>query len=318
MLLHSLLTSVAVVLAPPAEQTTVSTSEAVIESCDVASIQDLLVPASDAGVLISLDVKEGMPVKKGQPIATIDDREALALFKVKDLEYQIAKQAAESDIDIRNAQKAAEVAKADYDKHEYIRNTVKNAVTEIEYLKRKYEWEKAKLVIEKTQEEAKSNRLTADSKKAESDAAKVALERRRLVAPFDGFLVKAYAQVGEWVQIGEPVLQVVRVDRLRVYGNLDGSKWTRTDIDGRKVTVEVILPRGRKVDVPGKIVFVSPVIGVDSQLPVWAEIDTPMEKGQPLVSAGMKARMTIHSNQLAPTAARPAVPAATSRTSSKR
>ena len=99
-------------------------------------------------------------------------------------------------------------------------------------------------------------------------------------------VVKIYTQVGEWVAPGDPVVQIVRVDRLRVYGNLDASKWTRSDIDGRKVTVDVTLPRGRDVNVPGKIVFVSPVVGVGQKLPVWAEIDTPMEDDRPLIFAG--------------------------------
>jgi len=307
MLIHSLLTTMALAVS----QAAAAPADAVIDKCDVAAIQDLTVPASDPGVLIRLGVDAGVAVRKGAELATIDDREAQAQFKVKELEYQIAKQTADSDVELRNAKNAEKLAKIAHDKYEYIRNRELNAVTEIDYLQRKFEWEKAQLSIEKNQEDAKSHRLTADSKKAEADAAKVALDRRTLIAPFDGVVVKTYAQVGEWLQPGEPVVQVMRIDKLRVYGNLDASKWTRSDIDGRKVTVEVMLPRGREVKVIGKIVFVSPVVGVGGKLPVWAEIDTPMERGLPLVSAGMEARMIIHTNQLAPTASRPAAPATT-------
>ena len=60
-----------------------------------------------------------------------------------------------------------------------------------------------------------------------------------------------------------------------------------------------MLPRDRVVKVPGKIVFVSPVVAPGDELPVWAEIDTPMEDGRPLVRAGLKAKMTVHVNELA-------------------
>ena len=56
---------------------------------------------------------------------------------------------------------------------------------------------------------------------------------------------------------------------------------------------------------PGQVVFVSPVVSVD-ELPVWAEIDMPNENGRPLIHAGLKARMTIHTNQAPERAERPA------------
>jgi multidrug efflux pump subunit AcrA (membrane-fusion protein) len=317
MFTQSLLTGLALVLAQPADQPTASSSEPTIEKCDVAAIQDLAVPTSDPGVLISLAVKPGVAVKKGDKLGIVDDRDAKALAKVKQAEYDIAKQKAESDVDIRNAKTAAEVAKKAYEKYEYIRNKEKNAVTEIDYLRTYYEYKKAELTIEKTVEEAKANVLTAGSKKAELDAALVALDRRTLVAPFDGVVVKTYASEGEWLQAGEPVIQVVRIDRFRVYGNLDAQKWGRGDLEGRKCTIDVVLPRGRKLSVPGRIVFVSPVVGVGAKLPVWAEAETPMENDRPLIYAGMDARMTIHTDQPVADDARPAAPP-TPRSASKK
>lgn len=305
MLIHSLLTTMALVLAPP-DRAIVSPSEAVIDNCELASIQDLPVPASDAGVLVSLAVEAGVPVKKDMELARIDDREAKAQYVVKDLDYQVARQKAESDYDVRYAEATADVAKAAYEKIVAANKGLKGTVTEIEILRARYEWKKADLGTEKNKEESKSNKLAATAKKAEAEAAKVSMERRVLRAPFDGVVVKIYTQVGEWAAPGDPVVQIVRVDRLRVYGNLDASKWTRGDIDGRKVTVDVTLPRGRNVTVPGKVVFVSPVVGVGLKLPVWAEIDTPMENGRPLIYAGMQARMTIHTNEAVPNQPRPA------------
>jgi hypothetical protein len=80
----------------------------------------------------------------------------------------------------------------------------------------------------------------------------------------------------------------------------------------------VELPRGRQVKVPGTIVFVSPVVGVGAQLPVTAEIETPMEKGRPLIYAGMHGRMTIHTDQTAAAEPPPGPPQATVKPASKR
>ncbi len=134
------------------------------------------------------------------------------------------------------------------------------------------------------------------------------LERRRIVAPFDGVVSMTFLQEGEWVQPGDPVLQLVAVDTLRVSGRVDSDAWSRGEIENRKVTVEVQLPRGRVLKVPGKIVYVSPVVDVGSVLPVAAEIETPMENGRPLIYAGMHGRMTIHTNQPAVADTRPTPP----------
>ena len=84
-----------------------SNTEAVIPTCQVASIENLPVPGADAGVLVRLNVKEGEAVKKGVELARVDDREAQAQLIVKQLEYEVTEQEANSDVDIRYAQEGA-------------------------------------------------------------------------------------------------------------------------------------------------------------------------------------------------------------------
>ena len=187
--------------------------------------------------------------------------------------------------------------KAGYDKLRAANAGTKGTVTEIEVLRALYEWEKAKLQIEKAREKNIADKLKSKAKKAEVDAASVSASRRILSTPFDGVVTKIHRRVGEWVAPGEAVVQVVRVDRLRVSGELDATKWSPATIEGRSVTVEVSLPNDRTVKVPGKIVYVSPTVALGHDLPVYAEIDSPVEDGRRLVRAGQKARMTIHVNK---------------------
>ncbi len=308
MLVHSLMTTMVLALATAAGQQGDANAEATIDNCDIGSILSPQLPASDAGVLIKLHATDGQPVKKGMVLATIDDREAKALYDVKRLDYEVAKQAAESEADMKNAIASEKLAETAYLKYKTINETQRNAVSHLEVLKTQYEWEKAKLIIEKSKEDSDANKLTAESKKAEMEAARVALERRKIVAPFDGVVSMTFLQEGEWVQPGDPVLQLVAVDTLRVSGRVDADAWSRGEIENRKVTVEVQLPRGRVLKVPGKVVYVSPVVDVGSVLPVAAEIETPMENGRPLIYAGTHGRMTIHTNQPAVADTRPTPP----------
>jgi multidrug resistance efflux pump len=294
---HLALTMALALGAPAAPKSDPSTGDVVIEKCEVSSIEDQAVPAGDAGVLMALNVREGMRVTKEMEIARVDDREAQAQKTVKQLDYEVAEQDAKSDINIRFQQATADVAKQAYERLVQANKGSDRAVSQIEVLKAKLEWEKAKLGIEKETETGISNKLTAKAKKAEVDFADVAVARKVLRAPFEGVIIKVFRKPGEWVSPGDGVVQIVRVDRLRVGGNLQASNWGPGDIEGRKVTVEVLLPRGRIERVPGKIVFVSPVVALGSELPVTAEIDSPMENGRPLVRAGLEARMIIHTSQ---------------------
>ena len=108
------------------------------------------------------------------------------------------------------------------------------------------------LGIEKAKEEHDAAGLTAKAKAAEAKAAEIGVERRILRAPFDGVVLKVKKHVGEWVAAGEPVVEIIRVDRLSIRGGLHADQWPPADIEGRKVTVEVLLPRGRVEKVPGK------------------------------------------------------------------
>lgn len=279
--------------------------EANIPVAQVVSIDRQDVPGSDPGVLVSMAVKEGMRIAKGAELGRVDDREAKAQLLVKQLESDVAEQEANSDIGIRFQKATADVAWAAWKKLEKANEGASKAVSDIEIQRAKLDWEKAKLGIEKEKEQNISNKLTAKAKKAEVGAAEVVVNRRVLAAPFDGIVTFVHKHPGEWVAVGEPVVEMVRVDRLGVRGSLDAQEWAAADVDGRKVTVEFNLPRGRVEKVTGKVVFVSPVV-VNGKLNVWAEIETPMDKqGRPAVPAGMTAAMTVHTGQPAQVEAKP-------------
>jgi len=277
---------------------------AVIHDATLTSIQRLDVPGADPGVLVKLTVELGARVKKGQELARIDDREAQANVEVKRLDYEAAKQEAESKVEVEYQRATAAVAQKAYEKLKAVNDKTPGAVTHIDMLRAELEWDKAKLGIERAEEKNKTDSLTARAKEAEWKVSQVGVERRILKAPFDGVVINLYKKPGEWVTAGEPVLELVRIDRLGVRGSLPADEWTPSDIDGRNVTVEVKLPKGRVEKVRGKVVFVTPVVEAGGGFPVWAEIDAPMENQVPLIRAGMPADLTINVKEPVSPAAR--------------
>jgi hypothetical protein len=89
------------------------------------------------------------------------------------------------------------------------------------------------------------------------------------------------------------VVQIVRVDRLRVEGFVSADQYSPAEIDERPVLVEAVLAHGEKVQFQGKIVFVSPIDQPGGEYLVWAEVDNRQAGGHWLLRPGTTATMTI-------------------------
>jgi multidrug efflux pump subunit AcrA (membrane-fusion protein) len=215
---------------------------------------------------------------------------------VKKLELEVAIQKGKSDVNIRHADAACKVAQATL-AFKKEANKVEGTVSKAELLELELQVTKTALAIEQAKETQIEDLLTANAKKAEVDAAQVALDRRILRAPFDGVVTTINKKPGEWIAAGDPVVQIVGINRLRVSGSLDASQWGPGDLRSKPVTVKVALPRGRTIEVPGTVTYASPVV-LGGKVDVVAEIETPMdENGNPVVRAGLNGTMTIHVGQ---------------------
>ena len=116
-------------------------------------------------------VKEGQIVKKGDLSPQIDDAIPQAEKRKATAERNAAKEKADSDVDIRYATAAADVAKYEYLKNKEAYDTVKNAVPWVEVKRLELAWQRAVLQIEQSQVERRINKLTVETKAAEVDAA---------------------------------------------------------------------------------------------------------------------------------------------------
>jgi multidrug efflux pump subunit AcrA (membrane-fusion protein) len=89
------------------------------------------------------------------------------------------------------------------------------------------------------------------------------------------------------------VLQVIRIDRLRVEGFLNATEVSPEEVADRPVTVEVQLAGGKTARLNGKVVFISPLVQAGDKYRVRAEVENRAENGHPLLRPGMTAMMNI-------------------------
>ena len=269
-------------------------ADLVVTHCLVEPDDDVKLSADEAGKLVRLAVDEGSQVNAGDDIANVDDRQAQVQVKAAKYAYAGALKRYEDDIQIRYAKAAADVAKAEYDKILDSNQRSPGSVTEVEQLRAKLEWDKDKLSIQKSEHDQQLAMLEAYGKQAELEAAELAINRRKILAPFDGEVVTLYRHQDEWVNPGDPILRLMRLDTMRVEGFVDQKEYDPHEIQGCEVTVEVTLARDRKEQFPGRITYVSSLVMANGVYLVRAEVANRQEHGHWMLRDGLTATMTIH------------------------
>ena len=266
----------------------------VMEKATVKVKDEAKIPAMEAGVLTKLNVREGARVKKNEVIAVIDDREAKARLKIAKYAELGAWKVVEQDIEERYAAAAAEVAKAKWEKALDSNRQFKGAVVEGEILTLKLDYKRARLQIEKAKNDQVMAEYDAKTKTAERKAAEMALGWRTITAPFDGDVVKTFIHQSEWVQPGDPILKLMRFDKMYVEGRILAGDYDRSEVLGKSVTVEVTKARGQQSTVTGTIVHADPILKYQGEYTVRAEVDNKLVNDSWLLQPDGVVRMTIH------------------------
>lgn len=269
-----------------------STAVREIESVEVKNARVMLIDrvtlaSPRAGVLAFVEAREGDAVDVKQVIASLDAEVAKASL-------MIARHRAASTVDRRFAKKVIDLSQAEYDKAKQANvNLVGGGVfTDIDLQRLKLTVEKSSLQQEQAESEARVNLLTVDQLTAE-------LNTYAVVTPFGGTVTKVHRSKGEAVALGDPIVEIVNLHRVRVEGFIGVQDGLRVK-PGSTVVVRLDLPNveleEEQHEFKGKLVFVD--VGVEpvsSQIRVWAEVPNP----DGLLRAGLPARMTIH-NRVTP------------------
>jgi multidrug resistance efflux pump len=276
-----------------ADQDSASLGDPMVEGV-VKVAQEIKLPAKEAGVLTHLAVQEGAEVRNGQVIGQIDPKEAEMQLKASTAAYESAHEKWKNDIEIRYAKAQADVAKAKLDLMYESNRLSAKAVTQVELNEAKLDMDRAVLGIEKSGHDRNLARLDAMTKWAELEAAQLGIQKRIVKAPFDGVVEEIKRHQDEWVQPGDAILTLLRMDTMHVEGAIEQDKYDPHEVQGCDVTVEVEMARGRKASFRGRIIRVSSLIGGDGVYNVRAEIANQQEQGHWLLRDGMPGRMTIH------------------------
>ncbi len=269
------------------------THASALESYGLVSLIDVVeVSAESLGVLMELPALEGDRVAFGDLLGKVDDRTARVAIQIAELELATVQAQSESNSRLHASESRANVAQAEYDESVAINAQVRQAIPQLRVRRLQLSSEQARFDVEVAQMEQHIVDLKKALKEAELRRAEQAFDRCRVRSPLGGIVVERFKHVGEWVQPGDLILKVCRLDRLRVEWLLDVVDLPPHLAEGIAVSAEIDLGQGTPLLVLGKIDFVSPIVEPTGEYRLWFEFDNPRdEQGNWLLRSGLEAKI---------------------------
>ncbi|MGB7495963.1 MAG: efflux RND transporter periplasmic adaptor subunit [Candidatus Acidiferrum sp.] len=181
----------------------------------VIAVNTAQVAARTIGTAIQVAVREGDRVRRGQLLAQLDERELAA----RRSSAEAAEQASTARVDqatkaVAAAQAQADVAKKTYDRYVYLKNQKSVSPQEFDEVEAKYQ--AAQAGLEQATAGLHEAAAGADQAKSEAQAASSVASYARVVAPFDGRVVRRQVEPGSLVSPGVPLFIVEDTSRYQL------------------------------------------------------------------------------------------------------
>lgn len=254
-----------------------------VERAQVEYLEASNVAARIDGILDSIELSEGTRVRRGDPIGyLVNDRAKLEAAK--------AKIAAESQAGIRSAESELRYQYSKLKRMDSLNRLQPGATPQEEREEQEAQVAIAQAKLIAAQED---QRLS----KAEYDIRKRVLDDHTIEAPFDGVIVERLAKPGQSVNVNEPVVRLVNLDKLRVFAYVPYEKVSGLR-EGDEIEIEPSFsaPGKERKRYRGKITFIDPAIQTvgERSRRVLAEIDNRAYDYE--INPGMTATMIIYPN----------------------
>lgn len=158
------------------------------------------------------------------------------------------------------------------------------------------DYREAKAALELTEEGPRQERIEQARARVSAQQEEIRrledlLKKHTLRAPFDGYVVTEHTELGQWVSEGDPVVEIVELDRVDIEVPVL-EDFVRSVEVGMPARVEIGALPGQVFT--GQVALVVPRADVRSRsFPVKVRVDNQRTRGSVLLKAGMFARVTF-------------------------
>jgi len=246
-----------------------------------------------------LSVQMGVSVTKGQLLALLDDDDVLVRINMAKTDLAMARAEAESEASVKEADALVKIAEAEYENSKEIDKQLDDAVSLFELRRLSATAERSRYRAEVTRVDQIIAELTLAARESQLERIQVEQKRRRVVSPINGVVVRKFRDAGEWVNVGAPVVRLVRMDRLRAEALVDSDEFAPADLLGKTMNLNVRIKKNVVRQVRAKVTFASPEVSSGGRFVIYAEFDNPKENGEWVVRPGLSATAEIEIQQAA-------------------
>ena len=249
-----------------------------IREANIRPIDRAELSTSATGLIISDVPVEGTQLNKGDLVAELDDEIPKAALRRAEIQ-------ASSDIDEELARAYYDVARNEYAQQLAANEKVPDTITQLEV-------ERSKLTAKRSYLDILKARHEQDVAVAASDEARAQLGSYFVKAPFDGVVTQRLKQHGEAVRPGDPIIELVNLNRVHVQAPFPVEALRRVPVG---TEVSVYEDYGGAFAQPndplkGRVVLISPKGNtVDGTVEVLIEVENTNQRLIP----GLFARVSV-------------------------
>jgi RND family efflux transporter MFP subunit len=266
------------------------------------------------GRVVEFAVNEGDQVKQGQKLAqlltgTIDIEVAAAEAQLALRTHELAELRAgtrEEEKAQAQARAAAAAAVADYARRKLRRiqdlakkgsataDELEEAISAADNGEKLREAAQAALDLANAgprKEQVLAAEARLEAARQEVERLKDIREKYTIVAPFDGYVAAEHTEIGQWINRGDPVAEIVELSELEVALMVLESHVPHLTV-GTSATVEAAAFPGQKFR--GNVLSIAPLAELRSRsFPVKVRLENPRQGTGHLLKAGMFAQATL-------------------------
>jgi len=271
-----------------------------VEDCMVRFAQQVKVPALESGRVAAVMVAMNDAVEAGAPIARLDDQSLLIRWRAAKLRLNSAKTDATDDVEIRYGELALAEAQAELETSRSIQNDVRGAVPLSQVRRLKLAVERGELEVAQAKKRVARAQVEMELREADLAAIDDQLKNLQAESPISGAVLEVSRSAGEWIEKGETIATIGRIDRLHVHAWLSSQKIAPSACRGLPVSVRWTDPgSGEERSLRGKVLSVDPQMLPGGRFRLHAEIQnlaTQNDPSQWQLLPGAEVRMKVYAS----------------------
>lgn len=272
-----------------------------VTDCVVRFAEEVHVPSVESGRVAAVNVKLNEPIDNNAIIARLDDRTLKIRHRASTLRLDHARRTAMDDVELRYAETALAEAEAELDSNRSIHKDVSGAIP-LSHLRR------LRLAVERGELEvalAKKRRVEAqvEVEMREADVAMLddQLHNLEITSPMAGTVLEISRSPGEWIEKGEAIATVARVDRLHVHALVRQEMLPLGQCKGLPISVHWIDSHsGLEKTLRGTVLSLDPQVLAGARYRLHAEVINRRDETDPSrwqLVPGTEVRMKVYANQ---------------------